>query len=132
MLSKSVEASMEEGGPYLGLSGKDIGLSSPDLLADQLLQDGDPDPEKVKAAAPPLESAEKNPRTWTTFVGTKEAFDVTPVYRSGSTRTYHHVQFAPEMHQALDQGPLYDALVGGTMPSVRKVIPMSCHASWAD
>ena len=130
MLSKSAEASMAEGRPYLGLSLKDIGLSSPDLLADQLLQDGDPDPEKVKAAAPPLASAEKNPRTWTTFVGTKEAFDVTPVYRSGSTRTYHPVQFAPEMHQALDQGPLYDGLVGGWMPSVRKVIPISDHAYW--
>jgi len=130
MLSKSAEASMAEGPPYLGLSLKDIGLSSPDLLADQLLQDGDPDPEKVKSAAPPLASAEKNPRTWTTFVGTKEACDVTPVYRSGSTRTYHPVQFAPEMHQALDQGPLYDGLVGGWMPSVRKVIPMSDHAYW--
>ena len=33
MLSKSAEASMAEGPPYLGLSLKDIGLSSPDLLA---------------------------------------------------------------------------------------------------
>src|SRR5260370_30652828 len=91
MLSKSVEASMEEGGPYLGLSGKDIGLSSPDLLADQLLQDGDPDPEKVKAAAPPLASAEKNPRTWTTFVGTKEAFDVTPRSEEHTSELQSHL-----------------------------------------
>ncbi len=69
------------------------GLSSPDLLADRLLQDGDPDPETVRSAAPPMASAEKNPRTWTTFVGTKEAYDVTPVYRSGNTRTYHPVQY---------------------------------------
>jgi hypothetical protein len=32
-------------------------LSSPDLLADRLLQDGDPDPERVKSAAPPTASA---------------------------------------------------------------------------
>ena len=130
VLSKSAEASTAEGTPYLGLSLKDIGFSSRDLLADQLLQNGDPDPEKVKSAAPPLASAEKNPRTWTTFVGTKEAFDVTPVYRGGSTRTYHPVQFAPEMHPVLDQGQLYDGLVGGWMPAVRKVIPISQHAYW--
>src|SRR5215470_96246 len=85
LLAKSAEASMPEGSPYLGLALKEIGLSSADLLADRLLENGDPDPEAVKSAAPPMASAEKNPRTWTTFVGTKEAYDVTPVYRGGNT-----------------------------------------------
>lgn len=130
VLTKSAEASMPEGTPYLGLALKDIGVSSPDLLADRLLQDGDPDPEKVKSAAPPMASAEKNPRHWTTFVGTKEAYDVTPVYRSGNTRTYHPIQYSPELHEALKKGHLYDGLVGGWMPAVRKVIPLSDHAYW--
>ncbi len=130
VLTKSAEASMMEGNPYLGLALKDIGLSSPDLLADRLLQDGDPDPEKVKSAAPPMASAEKNPRTWTTFVGTREAYDVTPVYRSGNTRTYHPIQYSPELHEALKKGQVYDGLVGGWMPAVRKVIPASDHAYW--
>lgn len=129
-LAKSAEASMPEGKPYLGLALKDIGVSSPDLLADRLLQDGDPDPEKVKSAAPPMASAEKNPRTWTTFVGTKEAYDVTPVYRGGSTRTYHPIQYSAELREALKKGQLYDGLVGGWMPAVRKVIPLSDHAYW--
>src|SRR3984957_10704445 len=129
-LTKSAEASMPEGKPYLGLVLKDIGVSSPDLLADRLLQDGDPDPEKVKSAAPPMASAEKNPRTWTTFVGTKEAYDVTPVYRGGSTRTYHPIQYSAELREALKKGQLYDGLVGGWMPAVRKVIPLSDHAYW--
>ncbi len=129
-LTKSAEASMPEGNPYLGLALKDIGVSSPDLLADRLLQDGDPDPEKVKSAAPPMASAEKNPRTWTAFVGTKEAYDVTPVYRSGNTRTYHPIQYSPELHEALKKGQVYDGLVGGWMPAVRKVIPISDHAYW--
>lgn len=121
---------MPEGNPYLGLALKDVGVSSPDLLADRLLQDGDPDPEKVKSAAPPMASAEKNPRTWTTFVGTKEAYDVTPVYRSGNTRTYHPIQYSPELREALKDGRLCDGLVGGWMPAVRKVIPLSEHAYW--
>ena len=130
VLTKSAEASMPEGSPYLGLALKDIGLSSPDLLADRLLRDGDPDPEKVKSAAPPMASAEKNPRTWTTFVGTKEAYDVTPVYRSGNTRTYHPIQYSPELREAFKQGQLYDGLVGGWMPAVRKVILASDHTYW--
>src|SRR5579863_23515 len=130
LLTKSAEASMPEGSPYLGLALKDIGLSSPDLLADRLLEDGDPDPEKVKSAAPPMASAEKNPRTWTTFIGTKEAYDVTPVYRSGNTRTYHPIQYSPELREALKKGQVYDGLVGGWMPAVRKVIPISDHAYW--
>jgi hypothetical protein len=130
LLAKTAEASMPEGEPSLGLSLKDIGTSSPDLLADRLLRGGDPDPEKVKSAAPPMASAEKNPRTWTTFVGTKEAYDVTPVYRSGNTRTYHPIQYSPEIREALKKGQLYDGLVGGWMPLVRKVIPVSDGAYW--
>jgi hypothetical protein len=47
VLAKSAEASMPEGTPYLGLALKDIGLASADLLADRLLQNGDPAPEVV-------------------------------------------------------------------------------------
>src|SRR5580700_6724628 len=129
-LTKSAEASMPEGTPYLGLALKEIGLAAEDLLADRLLRDGDPEPEAVRSAAPPMASAEKNPRTWTTFVGTKEAYDVTPVYRSGNTRTYHPIQYSPELREALKQGQLYDGLVGGWMPAVRKVIPISDRAHW--
>lgn len=121
-LPKSAEASMPEGSPYLGLELKDIGMSSADLLADRLLQNGDPDPQAVKSAAPPMASADKNPRAWTTFVGTKEAYDVTPVYRSGGTRTYHPGQYSSGFRQAFAKGKVYDGLVGGWMPAVRKVI----------
>jgi hypothetical protein len=129
-LAKSAEASMPEGSSYLGLALKEIGLSSADLLADRLLQSGDPDPEAVKSAAPPMASAEKNPRTWTTFVGTKEAYDVTPVYRSGNTRTYHPIQYSSQLREALKTGQVYDGLVGGWMPAVRKVIPISDQKYW--
>ncbi|HXJ88301.1 MAG TPA: Tat pathway signal protein [Candidatus Binatia bacterium] len=129
-LAKSAEASIQEGTPYLGLTLKEIGLSSPDQLADHLLQNGDPDPEAVKSAAPPMASAEKNPRTWTTFVGTKEAYDVTPVYRSGNTRTYHPIQYSLQLREALKTGQIYDGLVGGWMPAVRKVIPISDNQYW--
>ena len=130
VLTKSAEASMSEGTPYLGLQLKDIGLSSPDLLADHLLQEGDPDPEAVRSAAPPMASSDKNPRKWTTFVGTKEAYDVTPIYHSGSTRTYHSIQYSSQLREALKGGGLYDGLVGGWRPAVRKVIPISDHAYW--
>ena len=77
-----------------------------------------------------MASAEKNPRTWTTFVGTREAYDVTPVYRSGNTRTYHPIQYSPDLRVVLKKGQLYDGLVGGWMPAVRKVIPASDQGYW--
>ncbi|HYM75965.1 MAG TPA: Tat pathway signal protein [Candidatus Dormibacteraeota bacterium] len=129
-LGKSAEASMPEGAPYMGLALQDIGLSSADLLADRLLRNGDPDPEAVRTAAPPMASAEKNPRIWTTFVGTREAYDVTPVYRSGGTRTYHPGQYFPRLREATEQGQIYDGLVGGWMPVVRKVITTANEGYW--
>lgn len=130
MLTKSAEAAMPEGSPYLGLALKDIGLSSPDLLADRLLRNGDPDPDAVCSAAPPMASSDKNPRRWITFVGTREAYDVTPVYRSGNTRTYHPIQYSRQLREALKGGKLYDGLLGGWMPAVRKVIPVSDREYW--
>jgi len=129
-LTKSAELSMPEGTPYLGLELKDIGTTSADLLAERVLQNGDPEPEAVRTAAPPMASAEKNPRVWTTFVGTKEAYDVTPVYRGGGTRTYHPVQYFPQLHNAIEKGQTYDGLVGGWMPAVRKVITNEGDSYW--
>src|SRR5215831_2438501 len=137
VLRKSAEATFAESDPpHLGLSMNDIGLADADLLADRLLAGGgDPDPEKVRAAAPPLGSAAPpaapgappvNPRTrWTTFVGTVEAFDVAPVYYGGNTRTYHPVQLAPNLREPVNQGKVWDGLIGGWMPAVRKVMPVS-------
>src|SRR6185312_7611962 len=77
VLPKSAEATFaSDGSQHLGLDIKDIGMSGPDLLADKLLANGDPNEDDVRAAAPPMNSAQ--PRTpnpnyrpnWNTFVGT--------------------------------------------------------------
>ena len=130
VLAKSAEATFAEAeSPYLGLSLKDIGMTGRDLVADRLLEKGDPDPEVVKSAAPPQGSApgDNGPFGrfhWDTFVGTKECFDTMPVYPLGSTRTYHPVQYFPELYgQAAKRR--FDGLIGGWMPAVRKVMPIS-------
>lgn len=130
VLRKSAEATFAEADPpYLGLDMKDIGMSGPDLLADKLLQNGDPDPEQVRSAAPPLQSSEASRGRWgrlpwNTFVGTKECFDTMPVYPGGNTRTYHPIQYFPELNEKLAHQRM-EGLVGGWMPSVRKVMPIS-------
>jgi len=123
VLAKSAEATFAEANPpWLGLSLKNIGLSGADLLADRLLAHGDPDPELVKSAAPPLGSAGgERYQSWTSFVGTKEAFDTAPVFYGGNTRTYHPVQNVPELQEALQKKRLFEGLLGGWMPAVRKV-----------
>lgn len=130
VLAKSAEASFaEEKSPYLGLSLKDIGMSPHDRLAERLLEGGDdPDPQQVKSAAPPLGSLQHDGPgwrlPWDTFVGTKECSDTMPVFPSGSTRTYHPVQFFPDDNQKASR-KRFDGLVGGWMPAVRKLMPVS-------
>lgn len=133
VLRTSAEASFPEAlTPYLGLDLKAIGTSAPDLLAERLLRGGgDPDPEMVKAAAPP-QGSKPTPGPswrlpWDTFVGTKECLDTMPVFATGSTRTYHPIQYFPEAGQNAAR-KRFDGLVGGWMPAVRKVMPAGEHA----
>ena len=129
VLKKTAEANFSEANPpYLGLRLEEIGTSGPDLLADKLLENGDPDPEQVKAAAPPLGSTRpSNPSfrlPWNTIVGTKECSDTMPVFPAGNTRTYHPNQYFPEITSEL-AFKRFEGLVGGWMPVVRKVMPLS-------
>lgn len=133
ILTKSAEAAFAETEtPYLGLNLKDIGMSAADLLADKLLESGDdPDPEQVKAAAPPLNSVKPTGPSWRlpwdTFVGTQECFDTMPVFPSGNTRTYHPVQYFPE-DKPKGTPKRFDGLLAGWMPAVRKVLATSDSA----
>lgn len=129
VLGKNVEATFaNDDPPYLGLALKDIGTSPHDLLADKLLANGEPDPEQVKVAAPPQQSSLGRNRRffrlpWNIYLGTKECSDTMPVFFSGSTRTYHPPRF-PELKPEM-MGKRYDGLLGGWMPAVRKVFPVS-------
>lgn len=129
VLAKSAEASFASDGPqHLGLDIKDIGMAGPDLLADKLLTQGDPNEDDVRNAAPPMHSS--HPRTpnpnyrpsWETFVGTRECNDTMPVYPGGNTRTYHPVQYFHELTQERTN-QRFEGLIGGWMPAVRKVFP---------
>jgi hypothetical protein len=127
VLRKTAEATFAEDGPqYLGLNLKDIGMAGPDLLADKLLADGDPNEEQVRRAAPPMDSAHRGGPgyrpSWNTIVGTRECSDTMPVYPTGNTRTYHPAQYFKEL--TLDRArKRHEGLVGGWMPAVRKILP---------
>ncbi len=127
VLPKTAEPVFADDGPaWLGLALKDIGMADRDLLADKLLAEGDPSEELVRRAAPPMDSAEHSGRgyrpSWNTIVGTRECSDTMPVYPTGNTRTYHPVQYFPELSLELAR-KRHEGLVGGWMPGVRKVFP---------
>lgn len=130
LLPKSAEPAFDEATtPYLGLKLDEIGTTPRDVLADKLLENGDPDLQTVKLAAAPQGSAREsnNPfrrYRWDAFVGTKECFDTMPVYPPGSTRTYHPGQYFPELNNAMSM-KRYDGLLGGWMPAVRKIFQRS-------
>ncbi len=128
VFTKSAEATFAEADPpFLGLKIADIGTAGPDLLADKLLESGDPDPERVRTAAPPLGSGGTGaPRpAWNAILGTKECFDTMPVFPGGNTRTYHPSQYFPELRQPGVAQKRHEGMLGGWMPAVRKVIPVA-------
>jgi len=137
LLSKTAEPSFREDRPYyLGLSMNDIGMAGPDLLADKLLAHGDdPDEELVKSAAPPQGAPAPNPQgtqggggapraQWDNYVGTRECYDTQPVFPGGNTKTYHPVQYVPELRQEVI-AKRFDGHLGAWMPAPRKVFPLS-------
>lgn len=127
VMPRNGEAVFPEPGPaYLDLELSKIGLSAPDLLADKLLAHGDPDEDEVRRAAPPMDSAAPHGRyyrpRWNTIVGTRECEDTMPVYPAGNTRTYHPIQYFPQLTNECAR-QRHEGLVGGWMPAVRKVFP---------
>ncbi|KAF2669158.1 hypothetical protein BT63DRAFT_455133 [Microthyrium microscopicum] len=108
-----------------GLKMSDIGMALKDLLADNLLKDGEPIEEKVAAIIPPLGSlrpgAAGAPASWTHFIGNVQANDNAPVFGYGSTKQYHPIQKFP----VKSSSTRWEGYVGGWMPAVRKIHPVS-------
>lgn len=122
--------------PHLGLALRDIALADADLLADRLLAGGgDPDPDRVRDAAPPSGSqfdAEKIGARlpWTSFVGTRQAEDTMPVFRNGRTRTYRPEHRFPELNGDEIALRSSEGLLGGWLPAIHKVIPRKEGGHW--
>ena len=147
VMGKRTEATFTQAAEeYLGLKIQDIGASGPDLLANKLLEKGDPDPTQVRDAAlplggPPPLNAAGGPQgglaaggggtnSWNTFVGTKECNDTMPVYAGGNTRTYHPNQYFTELGAGgagdrANTRERWEGLLGGWMPAVHKIFPIN-------
>ena len=136
-LAKRTEAMFATAAPaHLGLRMRDIALADADLLADALLAGGgDPDPDRVRDAAPPSASNFKADEIgarlpWTTLVGTKQAEDTMPVMRNGRTRTYRPEHRFPELSGDDVALKRREGLLGGWLPAVHKVIPRKAGGVW--
>lgn len=136
-LSKRPEACFDDIKPsYLGLALKDICLADADLLADKLLaHGGDPDPEQVRRAAPPLgwnytrESLWWR-MPWTTFVGTRQQGDTMPIFPNGRTRTFRPEHAFPELSGDDNVKTRWEGLLGGWLPAIHKIIEVSPTRSY--
>ncbi|GGZ27503.1 twin-arginine translocation signal domain-containing protein [Asticcacaulis endophyticus] len=130
-LDKRLAACFDDIKPsYLGLALKDICLADADLLADKLLENGDPDPEQVRRAAPPLgwnytrESLWWR-MPWTNFVGTRQQGDTMPIFPNGRTRGYRPEHDFPELEGDDGVKTRWEGLLGGWLPAIHKIIQVS-------
>lgn len=131
ILTKRLAACFDDITPqYLGLSLKDICLAEADLLADKLLENGDPDPEQVRRAAPPagwnFKPSELGTRmAWTNFVGTRQQGDTMPVFPNGRVRGYRPEHDFPELVGDDMAAKRWEGLLGGWLPAIHKIIEVS-------
>jgi len=107
---------------YAGIPMAKIGMDLRDLLADKLLQDGEPDEEAVRSTIPPMNSliTKATRSQWSTFVGNVEANDNVAIYGYGFTKSYHPIQYFPKIADFAQRS--YEGLLGGYMPAVRKIL----------
>ena len=131
VLTKRLAACFDDITPrYLGLDLKDICLADADLLADKLLENGDPDPEQVRRAAPPagwnFKADELGTRmAWTNFVGTRQQGDTMPVFPNGRVRGYRPEHDFPELVGDDMAKRRWEGLIGGWLPAIHKIIEVS-------
>ncbi|KAF2436102.1 hypothetical protein EJ08DRAFT_645112 [Tothia fuscella] len=104
---------------YAGLSIREVGLALKDILADQMLRNGEPIEEQVRDTIPALTQGP----AWTSFVGNVQANDVVAVYAAGGTKPYHANLIMPEAGR-VSRGRL-EGYLGGWMPAIRKIVPVS-------
>ncbi len=137
LLTKRTEACAADSAPaYLGLTLKDVAMADADLLAARLLARGEPDPDQVRLAAPPLAS-KLDPKDyagrlpWTTFVGTVAGADTMPVFPNGRTRTFHPEQDMPALRDDKLAAQRREGLLGGWLPAVHTVFPLG-EGRWYD
>lgn len=104
---------------YAGLKISEVGMALEDLLATSLLKNGEPAEDQVRSTIPPIL---RGP-AWTSIIGNVQANDVMAVFALGSTRAFQPTHTMPEISRYVKNRA--EGYVGGWMPAVRKVFPVS-------
>lgn len=132
VLGKRLEACFDDIKPsHLGLGVKEICLADADLLADKLLvHGGDPDPDMVRRAAPPLgwnftPEGLYTRMAWTNFVGTRQQGDTMPVFPNGRTRGFRPEHDFQELQGDDMAKTRWEGLLGGWLPAIHKIVQVS-------
>lgn len=105
---------------YLGFTYEEVFQHFGDLLAKELLKDGDPDSKKVKSAIPPIHDASTY-----TFVGTPGSYDKVLVDYGGRTPTFDAKPYEPRLGELRKNHLVSEGLIGGWLPILRFVYDLS-------
>lgn len=100
---------------FLGLNQSEVNLALPDLLADALLSNGEPVEIHVRDAVPQIIFS------WQSFVGNVQANDTMFISQRGSTNNIAPLRAITTVNVTEYFPNSYDGLVGGFMPTIRKL-----------
>jgi hypothetical protein len=137
MLAKSLEPThVAEETSYRSHTKEETILSERDILGREILALGrDPTAEDVAACIPPIRRVKywgttmESPHT---FVGSRDCVDTVPIFYNGITAAprVNPGVIAPEIEPVVTTEKIWEGLVGGWLPIVRFVYPVSEKVSW--
>ena len=129
-LAKSlVPTRTDEKACYAGHAKESVLGAGHDLLREHLLAGSDdPDPVVIAGLLPPIRRASyRGGELPHTFVGSPNCLDVVPLHYdpSGARPRLNPLVVAPEIRGAIREERLFEGVVGGWLPAVRTVYPLS-------
>ncbi|TQN67915.1 hypothetical protein CSHISOI_07548 [Colletotrichum shisoi] len=105
-------------GPFFDLnSANDVNLKQNDVLAERLLQDGEPIEEHVRDVV----NMGMAYGPWDAFLGNVEANDTMTLNWQATTKNYMPLVDEPEAADGTHSNYTFDGLLGGWLPSPRKI-----------
>jgi hypothetical protein len=134
-LSKTLEPTyVSEESCYRGHAKAEIINAERDVLREEFLALGrDPTFEEVAACFPPIRRVKYGDKEGPhTFVGSRNCVDIVPIYYyalEGSARVNPGI-VAPEIKETVEQGRIWEGLVGGWLPVVRFAYPVREGLMW--
>lgn len=136
LMKTSEDTSWNETEYYLGHTKEEVFSTMKDILGNELLaEEKEPDGERIKNIFPAIQKmkywkfGDEAPHT---YIGSKWNADVIPLYYDGTNGSgrINILYITQEVREAIADGKIKEGLIGGWLPVVRMIYPVTKDSFW--